>query len=79
MPLTRTIYADRDGLIAELIAERDASRRCAMLPDITRYRRHYWNGRVDGLDFAIALLRDWRGEDEPEHSQTTTASRTAGD
>lgn len=64
--MKRTIYADRDGMISQLQNAQQAALGNKDLAGMPKYRRMWWGGRAEGIGFAIALLRDWAGEEEPE-------------
>ncbi len=64
--MKRIINADRDGLVIALQNERLAALDNAALTDVPRYRRMRWEGRAEGLAFAIKLLQDWTGDEEDE-------------
>jgi hypothetical protein len=64
--LKRTIYADKDGLYNQIMVERIAASGNAGLSSMPKYRRQYWLGRANGLEWAANIIRDWAGEHEPE-------------
>jgi hypothetical protein len=64
--MKRTIYADRDGLISQLQNARQAALGNKDLARLPKYRKMWWGGRAEGLDYAISLLQDWAGESMPE-------------
>lgn len=66
MRLKRTIYADKDGLYSQIMVERTAASGNAGLSSLPKYRRQYWLGRANGLEWAANIIRDWAGEHEPE-------------
>lgn len=61
--MKRTLYSD--NLISDLRAQLEAALVLRELPKTPRYRREWWNGRIDGLKSAIRLLEDRAGETEP--------------
>lgn len=66
MRLKRTIYADKDGLYSQIMVERTAAAGNAGLSSLPKYRRQYWLGRANGLEWAANIIRDWAGEHMPE-------------
>lgn len=63
--MKRTIYADRDSMVSQLQNARQSALDIAALAGTPRYRKQFWTGKAEGLSYAISLLRDWAGEEEP--------------
>ncbi len=63
--MKRTVYADKDEIYSRLMAERTAALGNKELKSIPKYRKMWWGGRAEGLEWAANLIRDWAGEEEP--------------
>jgi len=57
--VTRTIVADRDGMVSHLTEELANQRRIAADKTYTRRKRDHASGAVEGLEYAIRALQDW--------------------
>jgi hypothetical protein len=66
LPLTRTIYADKDGIYNRIMVERTEALSNSTLTNLPRYRKAEWKARAEGLGWAAKLICDWAGEQEPE-------------
>lgn len=73
----RSIYGTKKGIIAEL-KERWAQEMTGWRNEkLTRYTRHQHLGYAEGLEYAMAMLEDWKGEEEPEAPGDDLATRMA--
>lgn len=62
--MTRTITADKAGIIAELETQQTYNLDCGENMQIPRYKRERYKGIARGLFLAIRVLKDWDLEDK---------------